>query len=347
MARLDDSPGSVLEQLRLPSELFDRQAAFYAGYAETLEGLRAAADDDLPFGTVWDRLANPRQDWEGFAAIASTYRLAAECAALVDTIWSMELAIRSARAFLDAGSAFGLFLAASILDDEALLQERSTLFSLIRPLTAETAAAPVPDPVQRSYLALTFNSRPLIREMIGNSGNAATNLSNLAEGLGPYALQPVGPQSIPMADYLEFADAVRDIEWPAREERYPGRYEPLSDSGRRGLADLGASFAGLCRRQADDLRAAMRNRYLWENGASPVNVVDLEYVAVCGNAMRRFPDQSWSIAFRESVTEHLEDDPLAQLPVWLAGRMERLIPEIRDRIPALLRGDEPPTMGQA
>jgi hypothetical protein len=36
----------------------------------------------------------------------------------------------------------------------------------------------------------------------------------------------------------------------------------------------------------------MRNRYLWEHGAAPVNIVDLEYVAVCGNAMRRYQHTS-------------------------------------------------------
>jgi hypothetical protein len=243
--------------------------------------------------------------------------------------------------------AFGLFLAASILDDEALSQDRSTLSSLVRPLTAETAATPVSDAVQRSYLALTFKSRPLIGEMVGSSGNTATNLSDLAEGLEPYALQPVGPQSIPMAAYLEFANEVGGTEWPADAERYSDRYEPLTDFDSQRPADLGARFANLCRRQADALHAAMRNRYLWENGASPVNVVDLEYVAICSNAMHRFPDQSWSVAFRESVNERLEDDPLAQLPVLVAGRMERLIPEMRERILGLLRRNEPPTIVQA
>jgi hypothetical protein len=352
MASLGDSAGSVLEQLQLSQELFERQASFYAGYAEMLES-RRAGDPSEPANDAWDRVANPKQTWEGYAAIASTYRLAAENAALVDTAWSMELATRSALAYLDAGLPFGLFLLTGILDDRTLLETPGALPSLVRPLSTASAAAPMSDPVQRSYLAITLSARPRIREVLDRSASARrdTPLSDMIEGLNAYALQPVGPQSIPMEAYLEFAGAIRSLGWSDDIDRdRPGR---LTDRGRDQsplppglerdeLADLGNRYAAFSRAQADSLRAAMRNRYLWERGAAPVNIVDLEYVAMCGNAMRRYRRRSWSRAFRQTVTAQLSGDLLAQIPVWVAGNMERLIPEVAERILALLHRVGPP-----
>jgi hypothetical protein len=358
MARLGESPESVLEYLQLSRELFERQASFYAGYAEMLESRRSGTPGESA-NDAWDRIANPRQAWEGHAAIASTYRLAAQNAALVDTAWSMELATRSSLAYLDAGLAFGLFLAAGILDDQTLLRDPRRLPLLARPLTAASAAAPMSDPVQRSYLAMTLSARPQIREVLDlNVGtDRDTPLSDIIGDLGAYALQPVGPQSIPMGAYVEFADAIRSVEWsddledhdfprsPANRDR--GQFQPSRDWERDGVADIGARCAAFGRGQADALRAAMRNRYLWEHGAAPVNIVDLEYVALCGNAMRRYRDASWSRAFRANVTAQLDDDPLAQIPIWVAGRMSRLIPDVAERMLALLRRGEPPANADA
>jgi hypothetical protein len=350
MARLSGRPGSVLQQLQLSRDLFERQASFYTGYAEMLESRRTNTAREVA-NDAWDRIANPQQAWEGPAAIASTYRLAAENAVLVDTQWSMELAVRSALAYLDAGLAFGLFLITGILDDRTLLRDLGALALLVQSLTTASAAAPMSDPVQRSYLAMTLNARPRIREFIDRSSN--TSLSDMIEGLDAYALQPVGPQSIPMETYVGFARAIRSVEWSddGNDNDLPGspadregaQFAVPPDPQRDGLAEIATRCAALGRAQADTLRAAMRNRYLWEHGAAPVNIVDLEHVAVCGNAMRRYRDASWSLTFRRRVAAQLNDDPLAQIPIWVASRMNRLIPKVADQMRELLRRGEPPT----
>jgi hypothetical protein len=350
MARLGDAPESVVEQLQLPRELFERQASFYAGYAETLADRRAATDRE-PVNDTWERLANPRQAWQGSAAIASTYRLAAEFAVLVDTAWSIELAIRSAVAYLEAGLPFGLFLITGILDDRTLLQDPQTLTGLTQLLATRSAESPMSDPVQRSYLAMTLSARPQIREALDRRASTSldTPLSGIIEGLASHALQPVGPQSVPMEAYLGFARSIRVAEWPDDNgsDFYPGnrgRRGPWLRSGeqRNTLDDIGNRFALLARGQADALRAAMRNSYLWERGAAPVNIVDLEYVAMCGNAMRRFEQPSWPLALGESIIEKLGDDTLAQIPIWVARRLQEFVPEVAGRMLELLHRDIPP-----
>jgi hypothetical protein len=254
----------------------------------------------------------------------------------------MELAVRSALAYLDAGLAFGLFLITGILDDRTLLRDLDTLTLLVQSLTTVSAAAPMSDPVQRSYLAMTLNARPRIREFIDRSSNIS--LSDMIEGLDAYSLQPVGPQSIPMETYVRFARAIRSVEWSDDgSDSDIAQFTVSPDPQRDGLAEIATRCAALGRAQADTLRAAMRNRYLWEHGAAPVNIIDLEYVAVCGNAMRRYSDASWSLAFRRRVADQLNDDPLAQIPIWVASRMNRLIPQVAEHMLELLRRGEPPT----
>ena len=48
--------------------------------------LESRSGDDAP-DDVWNRVANPGQAWLGKANLASTYSLAAQYAALVDTRW--------------------------------------------------------------------------------------------------------------------------------------------------------------------------------------------------------------------------------------------------------------------
>src|SRR5690242_19639314 len=67
-----------------------RQAEFYAAYAEILEPDRRPRR-----GEEWVQETYPDQHWVGPAALASSYRLAAQHAALVDARWATRLAVRA------------------------------------------------------------------------------------------------------------------------------------------------------------------------------------------------------------------------------------------------------------
>src|SRR5689334_25434590 len=92
------------------------RTGFHWAYARNLERGRTRAGAD----TIWGRLANPADPWLGPAMIASSYRTAAQYAELFDTRLAVELMLHASRAYLDAGAAFGLFLAAGAMSDEAL-----------------------------------------------------------------------------------------------------------------------------------------------------------------------------------------------------------------------------------
>ncbi len=314
MARLNDK-GSVLRRLGLAEGSLRQQAEFFVAYAEMLEsrspGSPRTGDDD----DVWARIANPAQRWLGEATLASTYRLAAQYAALVDARWSTELTVRAGRAYLDAGMPFGLFLLTGVLEDQ-IVRNDFVRSALLAPLSAGTAEGALADPAQQAYLLLAAASRPWLRDFFGEP------VGNMLRRLDAHGLYPVGPQSIPLEAYLSLARTM------------------LSDeSGNAGMSRLSDQLAVLGRAQVASLRAARQNRYLWERGAASVNVVDLEYVAMTGLALRH--DPTWFDELSRSTTDALAgDDALAELPVWVMGRINRVLPQMTGTVVEILIGPE-------
>ena len=115
MAILHDL-SAARNSLGLDLAVLQSRAGFYRAYARNLERGRARAGVD----PIWERLANPADPWLGPAMIASSYRTAAQYAELFDTMLAVDLMLRASRAYLDAEAAFGLFLAAGAMSDDAL-----------------------------------------------------------------------------------------------------------------------------------------------------------------------------------------------------------------------------------
>lgn len=318
MPHLEDLP-NVLEHLGLPAAVPAAQTSFFWGYARMLE--RGQSDDAQG---VWARLANPGQPWLGSAAIASSYRLAAQFAALVDMPLALALAVHAGLEYLKAGAPFGLFLLTGLLDDK-ILRDSSVLSTLISPLSEPVAQPGLADPVQQTYMVLAAASRPWLRGLLRQSVDQP--IDDMVEHLAAHDLHPIGPQSIPLATYLTYARTMLSDQ--------PGR---LTDgAGERTLAEIAGQLAEMGRIQAIRLRATMRNNFLWQNAAAPVNVIDLEYVAMCGLAMRHDPD--WSESLPRRMRSELEsDDPLAEIPIWVMGEIDRVLPEVADGIFEHLRG---------
>jgi len=305
MAGLDSD--NLLDRLGLDQDALQAQAHFYTAYARMLEVQRSAPQ----LGGIWERMTSSSEAWIGPSSLASAYRLAAQYTAIFDPLTATDLSIRAGLLYLDADLPFGLFLLAGLLDDD-LLQD-AQVFPALSPALHRVIARPTSaDPVQETYLALAMASRPWLQDELGLSAQA------LLDELSAHELVPVGPQSIPLAVYLTLAATM------------------LRD-GRVGDATLPEQLAVLGRAQSASLKVAMRNQYLWERGAAPVNILDLEYMAMSGLAMRsgtNTPEQIY-----QETTDALRDDPLAELPVFAMRQIDQVLPQVDEQTVQLFRPD--------
>jgi hypothetical protein len=322
MARLTD-PASVLRSLEISRDAARQRADFYVAYAQVLEESRRAQVTQPSAGPgparagadAWARVARPEQEWLGHAALASTYRQAAQHAALVDIRWATDLAVRAALAYLDAGMPFGMYLLAGLLDDQILRDS-----AVLAPGSVTLAPAVLCEPVQLMYLLLAAASRPWLRDELRETVDGAV------QRLSAHELHPMGPQSVPLGDYLELATIMLyDDPGPAA----PGSPEV------RAVARL---LAARGRTQFASLRLARRNRYLWERGAAPVNIVDLENVAMYGLVMRHRP---WFEELYQAIGNELaRDDELTELSVWATDSIATALPSISGSLVGVLRDPE-------
>lgn len=290
-----------------------RQAEFYATYAEMLETGRRPRGA----GDAWVQELYPVGNWVGPAGLATSYRLAAQHAALVEARWATKLAVRAGMAYLAAGLPFGLFLLTGLLDDQTL-SESAALDDLVVPFQRPDESDSARHPVQLTYLLLAAASRPWPRDPLRQT------LSGAEQRLSAHGLYPVGSQGVPLGDYLELATAMRYDD------------EVLDPrGGDESVRNIATRLAGLHRSQASALRAAQRNRYLWRQGGSRVSVIDLEQVAVSGLALRHRP---WFGELSTAVTTELaRDDALAELPVWTMGSINTELPTIAPSVTGILR----------
>ena len=322
MARLTNH-ASVLRALDLDRQNALNQAQFYLAYADMLENSSPAASA----GDAWARVAHPAQKWLGKATIASACRAAAQYAALVDSSWAARLAVRTGRAYVAAGMPFGLFLLAGVLSDQ-ILRDSNALRELVAPFATLDSSSAMADPVQQMYLLLAAASRPWLRTAL------AAPIDGLTERLSPHALHPFGPQGMPLGEFLDLATVMLN--------------DDQTSSGATGteIRSIARRLAVMQRAQAESLRAARRNRYLWTRAASPVNIVDLEHVAIYGLALRHRP---WAAELRAALSAELEreDDALAELPAWATDSIDATLPRIsRDLIAILRRPDRGPNLTQ-
>ena len=293
-----------------------RQAEFYATYAEMLETGRRPRGA----GDAWVQELYPAGHWAGPAALATSYRQAAQHAALVDTRWATKLAVRAGMAYLSAGLPFGLFLLTGLLDDQTL-SESVALEDLVVPFQTPDESNSTRHPVQLTYLLLAAASRSWLRDPLRQT------LSGAEQRLSAHGLYPVGSTGVPLGDYLELATAMR------YDDEAPGPHD-IDES----VSNIATRLAGLHRSQATALRVARRNRYLWRHGASPVSVIDLEQVAVSGLALRHRP---WFGELSTAITTELaRDDALAELPLWAMGSINTELPTITPNVTDILRGPD-------
>lgn len=313
MAQFSDS-ASVLRELDLEPEVVQAQADFYVAYARRLESAQRPRRQGP--GTVWTDLADSNPPWGGEAILASTYRMAAQYLALTAPQRAGEMAIRAAMAYLRARLPFGALLVVGLLDERMLVDAVASTraLDLIRNMISQR---PTDDPVQRTYLLLTALAKPWLRQEYDNS------IGILLQGLRPHTLQPIGALGRPLAGYLRLAEAM------AQSERGASRIFDVVDD------TVGAS----ARSQAESLRAAQRNRYLWRHGASPLDIVNLEDVALNGLIMRSDFMLDDDYGYQRLAERFDGDDALAEIPLWVASVVSQSLLHSQDAIVEIMNDD--------
>lgn len=300
-----------------------KQARFYTAYAEMLEPGRRARSGRRPMlgrrrdgGDAWVRETYPEGSWVGPATLATAYRQAAQFAALVDTRWATKLAARAAVAYASAGLPFGLFLAAGLLSDDEL-DDRGVFQTMVEPFREPDRTDTIRHPVQQAYLVLAASSRPLLGDPLSEA------LHGAERRLRAHGLYAIGPQRVPLGDYLDLAAAMS----------YDDEAAGLGDTG-SSVLEIAGRVARLQRTQASALRAARRNRYVWQRADG---IVDLENVALSGVALRHRP---WFGEMSAAITALVSDDELAELPVWAMEQVETGLSAITDSVTDILREPE-------
>ena len=301
------------ELLGLDNTTVRAQAEYYRAYARQLEGA-ADRDDETP----WTRLSRGGERWSVSGVVATTHRLAAQFAFLVDPAGAVADFRRSAHAYLAAGSPFGLFLLAAATDDVSaadLLMQSGHVAALDG--DAERAGmdpVAVSDPVQQTYLLIAYTMHPVVRREV------ASRLSRLHVALLGHAQHPIGPQSAPLGEYLALCAPMLEREDAdlADGSSYASDGESVAREPRVTIEGLVAErFGRIEREHARSLRIARGNRYLWDRGAAPVNYVDLELVALAAHTLR-----AGGLEMRDRMAASV-DEPLADLSVWAGATLLR------------------------
>jgi hypothetical protein len=290
--------GEVLDTLGVSARVLRGQADFHAAYANALSQAR-------PSDPVWGALVSRDDPWRSAAIRASAYRTAAQYAALVDPPAAARLAMRASSAYMEAGLPFGAMMAVGLMGDRTAI----TTVSVDRILEMTTGFSAL-DPVQRMYLLLALVGHPVLADVF------AKVRRDMVRNLEAHRLHPVGAHGVPLADHLALASTLNATERqqyeaaaPADDVDYP--------------AEVFEHLAVIGRRSAEALRVAQDNDYLWENAAAPVDLVDLEDVAMTGLILNRLGGQLW----RDSPVP--QEDPLARIPLLVAQNLRSALADAR------------------
>lgn len=294
-----------MRTLQLEPAQVSTAADFFEAYANyALSG--APADDE------GDALPGAPADDEGDAPpaayldAASSLRTAGQWAMLFDVPRAVRLLARAGQIWQTLGYGFGTFVVAALSPDQLDRGELAAQLQLLaQPYRQDQAelqaprahqlAEPMTHPQQQAYLLLACASLwqrldldyDLLRSIVDRSPHRR-------------GVVPVGALGTPLRQYWEMA----------------GRFLDSSDddSARTVAADL----AGMAGGYAEAIDSAMANERLWFNAAAPVDVGDIDIVAIALVTARRLG----AGLTRDHLQLAAEDlNPTARVPLELAGEM--------------------------
>lgn len=247
---MNDEP---LEALGVDKETIRRRVAFFESFPETFASHIQQHDR-----------------WVHMGVTATALRSAAQFASVVDPQRARSLINRAASHYSDLGLPYGYFLRACFLESDDAVgtlfgKPSRQLFSLVShdpakiedPKPLELVALTYP--VQQTYLFFALSAyRDTWKEFRPNLLSLAASL------LSAHAVQPIGPQGVPLQMYVVLGGLLHQIHEQKGEARTQATH----------------ILAGLTARYAESIEEARRNTYFWQNLLSSVDIVDIEIVGL-------------------------------------------------------------------
>lgn len=288
----------AVEALGANPEVLIRSSRFFESYAENSVDARSRTSSQ----------------WLRFGTAATALRFAAQFAALVDPPRSINLVQRSASYYVNLGLPYGYFLYASFLEKNAAVESliSGPVGHWLQSL-ASNRIVDVPESSERlEHVALTYPVQQMYLVLAMATHYEVwvefqSPLESLGESLSVHGTQPIGPQSSPMSDYLGIAQVIQSIHRDSRKARY----------------EAAVVLRRLAQRYESSILSARESPYLWDSLQTPVDIVDLDIVAMTiavGTALERASMER--LHADESPFEDLSRVALIPISVGLGASMQ-------------------------
>jgi hypothetical protein len=281
-----------LDVLQLNQEQVETAAAFFAAYAN----YRLSSDGDRADGGT------------SLMDAASSLRIAAQWALLFDTQRAVNLLSRSAILWNTMGYDYGTFLLAAFAPRQvrrdivvARISEIANLSLPGLPATTDISpnqqaeATPLVHPQQQAYLLLSSAAMARRLDLPNELLKRVLEQSPHRRGVAP-----VGALGTPIRIYWNIAQSL------------------LSDDDQEAARLVANDLAGMATAYAEDIDSAMANERLWFNAAAPVDVGDIDSIAIALVTAYRLGRELTQVHLRRAM-EGLR--PLARVPLELAVEM--------------------------
>lgn len=239
--------------------------------------------------------------------VASSLRAAGQWAMFFDPARAVSLLTQSGLIWHRLGYGFGTFtlaaLAPSRLDRDDLI---SRLTQMAQGYSADQTAQrpsdevnqatePMQHPQQQAYLLLAAAAMQRRFELPLDTLRSVGDQSPHRRGVAP-----IGALGTPLRVYWEMARHF------------------LDDDDQETASLVARDLAGMATSYAQTIDSAMANERLWFNAAAPVDVADIDTVAIALIAARRLGSARMRLQLREAM-EGLDDT--ARVPLELANEM--------------------------
>jgi hypothetical protein len=277
----------LVNLLETETSVLATRATFYEHYATQLAETQGAAE---------------LVGWQTRAAVATAFRFAAQYALLVDAARARRLLRRAADAYLGLGLPYGYLLLAASEPREVSQRMFSDLNSRSHgnePYASERPLASAADghPVQLSYRLLVMSGNVALAQELPGEREA------LHRQLTAHRTAPIGAQNLSVGDYLTFADLLTIL---TVDTSLGADVEPVADAVLVALTGIGTGYA-------EGIQRAQANTYLWRHQQSPVDIVDLDIVAMTRLASSALASHQIDLAQLTS-----REPTLATLPMYAA-----------------------------
>ena len=254
------------------------------------------------------------ESWMPQLASATALTQAAQSAWLLDDNRAARMINRAASRYYRAGLPYGYFLSSLIANSRdtmttlvegpavSMLHAILNNERLVREDMGELGMVSLHYPNQQVYLLLAFLSH---REIANQFHDL---IERAIESFDVHGTLPMGPQSVPLARYIKVARLVWEI------------HRSRGDIPFRRVLQEMTPLGDMTFRYKESIELAMRNRYLWEQMQSPVELIDFDLAGLVTLVAGALSSNFWEELFHTITGEH---PPLANIPIRVANSLLR------------------------